>query len=240
MKSFLFIGDSHGDLAFVEHASNLARKHSAEIISVGDWGFLWPGHDQLRDLSDMLVGAGVRMYFCDGNHDDHARLKKLRGRIRVQGVHIDVNVIYQPRGSVYEDDDGTRFLFLGGAPSIDRDDRTEGLSWWPEETITEPEFQLARSAKGPIHVLVTHDAPDYPPGFSPKGTPGYRRDQTQSMRRIDALIRQHRPALHIHGHWHTRYSRAHKNGTRIIGLDCNQNDPACLSDSAFLWSRDES
>lgn len=238
MRSYCFLGDTHGDLAFAESAAKLARQHDAEVIQLGDWGFLWPGKDRLRTLSDMLIGERTAMRFIDGNHDDHPRLKKLRGRVRVRDVHIDVNVIYQPRGSVHEDEDGTRFLFLGGAPSIDRDSRVEGRSWWPEETIKDAEFDLAMSAKKPIHVLVTHDAPDFPPGFSPKGSPSYQRDQLTSMKRVDALIRRHRPEIHVHGHWHSKYERRHKNGTRIIGLDCNQNDPTYLRDSVLLWSRE--
>jgi hypothetical protein len=184
----------------------------------------------------MLVGNEINLRFCDGNHDDHARLKTLRGRVRVRGVEIAKNVIYQPRGSVHEDEDGTRFLFLGGAPSIDRDGRIEGKSWWPEETINNAEFDLAMSAKKPIHVLVTHDAPDFPPGFTPKGTPSYRRDQEKSMERVDALIRRHRPQLHVHGHWHVKYEREQE-GTAIVGLDCNTLDPAYLDAATLLWSR---
>jgi hypothetical protein len=149
---------------------------------------------------------------------------------------IAPNVIYQPRGSVHEDEDGTRFLFLGGAPSIDRDGRVEGESWWPEETITDAEHKRALSAKGPVHVLVTHDAPAFPPGFSPKGSPGYQRDQNRSMKRIDALIKRHRPPLLVHGHWHTR-ATTQRGTTRIEALDCNQLDPTYLDDSVLLWSR---
>ena len=241
MNRILFVGDTHNDLDFAESAAKLARQHDADLIQLGDWGFLGPGHpQQLDELSDMLVGLGVTMRFVDGNHDDHPHLKKLRGRVRVRGVVIAKNVIYQPRGSVHEDEDGTRFLFLGGAPSIDKARRVEGESWWSEEVITQADLNIALSAKGPIHVLVTHDAPTFPPGFAPKGTPSYQRDQLRSMKRVDALIRHHRPTLHIHGHWHSRYERLHKNGTRVIGLDCNQLDSAYLDDSTLLWSRDAS
>lgn len=237
MKPYLFVGDTHNDLDFIENAARLAQKHGAEVVQCGDWGFLWPGNNQLQELSDMLVGIGITCRFVDGNHDDHPTLRKLRGRQRrVGATQIAPHVIYQPRGSVYEDDDGTRFLFLGGAPSIDRGLRTPGKSWWSEETITEPEFSFARSAKGPIHVLVTHDAPDYPPGFSAKGTPDYRREQVRSMARVDALIRHHRPKLAVHGHWHSRYSRLHEIGTNVTGLDCNQ--ASYLDDSVILWTRD--
>lgn len=237
MKTYLFLGDTHNDLDFTDSAAQLARQHGAEIIQLGDWGFLWPGNDQLAELSDMLVGLETTLRFVDGNHDDHPRLKKLRGRVRVRGVEIAKNVIYQPRGSVHEDEDGTRFLFLGGAPSIDRASRVEGESWWPEETITDTNLHQALEVKGPIHVLVTHDAPDFPPGFSPKGSPGYRRDQELSMKRVDKLIRHHRPTLHVHGHWHTRYTRQHKRGTVIEGLNCNELDSTFLEEATLLWSR---
>jgi hypothetical protein len=239
VKKYLFLGDTHNDLAFAEEAAKLARQHDADLVQCGDWGFLWPGHDNLTELSDMLVGLDVTLLFIDGNHDDHPRLQKLCGRTRVHGVAIAKNVVYQPRGSVHEDEDGTRFLFLGGAPSIDRASRVEGKSWWPEEAITDAEFNFAMSAKGPLHVLVTHDAPAFPPGFTPKGSPKYQRDQVLSMKRVDALIRRHRPLRHLHGHWHCRYDRPHKSGTLVTGLDCNQLDPAHLDDSTLLWSRSD-
>lgn len=236
MKNYLFLGDVHNDLDFAESAANHARKHNAEIIQCGDWGFLWPGRDQLEELSDMLVGIGIILRFVDGNHDDHTRLKKLRGRVRTRGVEIAKNVIYQPRGSVHEDEDGTRFLFLGGAPSIDRDSRIEGESWWPEETIKTAEFARAKSALGPIHVLVTHDAPTFPPGFTPKGSPSYQHDQARSMGLVNKLIHHHKPTLHIHGHWHTR-ATTQCGVTRVEALDCNQLDPTYLDDATLLWSR---
>jgi hypothetical protein len=172
------------------------------------------------------------MRFVDGNHDDHPRLRKYVSACTA--TVIAPNVIYQPRGSVYEDVDGTRFLFCGGAPSIDRASRVHGRSWWPEEVITGAEFNLAASAPGPIHVLVTHDASNFPPGFSAKGTPGYQQDQEASMRQIDALIKRHRPKLHVHGHWHHHYERRHAVGTRIVGLDCNE---ARFEDAVLLWER---
>jgi hypothetical protein len=234
-KAYLLVGDPHGDMEFAARASLMARQHNAEILCLGDWGFLWPGHDQLKKLSDMLVGDGTTMYFIDGNHDDHPSLRKLIGPVREHGVTIAKSVIYQPRGSVHEDGDGTRFLFLGGAPSIDRAFRTEGRSWWPEEVITDEEFDRAFSAVGPIHVLVTHDAPAYPPGFSAKGSPDYKRACELSMKRVDKLVRKHRPLLHVHGHWHSRYERQHATGTHVVGLDCNL---ARFEDAVLLWSRE--
>jgi len=232
VKSYLFVGDTHGDLTFATAAISHAQQHSAEIIQLGDWGFYWPGSSKIKELSSTLVTYGVLMRFVDGNHDEHPRLRKHVGAC--VATPIAPGVIYQPRGSVHADDDGTRFLFLGGAPSIDRAYRTKGRSWWPEEVIADDEFDCALSEAGPVHVLVTHDAPDFPPGFSAKGTPSYRHAQELSLRRIDALLKKHRPPLHVHGHWHHRYDRQHETGTRIAGLDCNA---ARFEDAVLLWSR---
>lgn len=238
MKKFLFCGDPHGNLKYMAYVASAAKAAEAEIICAGDWGFIWPGNMQLQALSDVLVAFGVVQRFLDGNHDDHVTLRKLCTNAHDRGATIAPNVIYQPRGSVHEDEDGTRFLFLGGAPSIDRAYRVAGESWWPEETITEEEFARARAVKGPIHVLVTHDAPAFPPGFSSKGSLGYQYQQLRSMEIVDALINQHRPLLHIHGHWHSKYSRMSPYGTLIMGLDRDQPDPSDLANSTLLWSRE--
>jgi len=235
MKTYLFLGDTHGDLVFVEGAAHFARQHAAEVIQVGDWGFVWPGGTQLKQLSKILTDMGVTMRFIDGNHDEHPRLRSYISTCAA--TLIAPNVIYQPRGSVHEDEDSTRFLFMGGAPSIDRASRVVGRSWWPEETIADADFAIARDAKGPIHVLVTHDAPAFPPGFSPKGSPGYRLDQERSLTLINTLVEIHRPQLHVHGHWHRRYERLHACGTTIVGLDCNLVKPKVTDLAMLLWTR---
>ena len=57
------------------------------------------------------------------------------------------------------------------------------------------------------------------------------------MKLVDALIKHHRPALHVHGHWHFDYGRTHKIGTKIVGLNCNMTDAALLDRSTLLWTR---
>ncbi|MGN6107395.1 MAG: metallophosphoesterase family protein [Kofleriaceae bacterium] len=253
MKSYLFVGDAHGDLDFVERAARRAAQDGAEIIQVGDWGFIWPGANQVRALSRTLVLAGEiearpppTMRWVDGNHDEHPRLREACYRDadtdfmtyvapRDRGVELAAGVIYQPRASTHVDEDGTRFLFVGGAPSIDRAFRVRGRSWWPEEIISEDEFERALAVEGPVHVLVTHDAAAFPPGFGPKGDPEFQTLSQRSMEMIAALVARHRPQLHVHGHWHHRYTR-HDAGTTTEGLGCNFD---WLDQATLLWSRDE-
>lgn len=99
---------------------------------------------------------------------------------------------------------------------------------------TEAELQRAMDAPGPIHVLVTHDAPDYPPGFAPAGDAAFRKRSAQCMEMVRRIQEWHMPSLHVHGHWHKRYQRT-IGPTRLVGLDCNFGT---LSDAVLLWSRD--
>lgn len=235
--NYLFLGDTHGDLDFVARAADIAAEHDAEIIQVGDWGFIWTYQgkvvDQVKQLSIELERAGekyakppVTMRFIDGNHDHHPELRRLSGNKR-SPVNLAHNVIYQPRGSTYVDPDGTKFLFLGGAPSIDKHMRTEGRSWWSEETITEEDMKWV-GLTGWADVLVTHDAPTYPPGFMPKGDPDFRIQSALSMSYISDALKQSKAKLHVHGHWHYRYT-----ADNTIGLASNINR---FPDSYILWN----
>lgn len=231
-SNYLFLGDTHADLDFVVKACDIAAKNNAEIIQVGDFGFIWPNRgkydeNQLRTLSSVLVMHGVTMRFLDGNHDFHTKLKELAPE-RVT-TKLAPRVFYQPRGSTHVDEDGTKFLFMGGAPSIDKAFRRDGVSWWAEEEITEDDMGEALNHTS-ADVLVTHDAADYPPGFKPKGEPEFRVASKRSLNNIKELRTHLKPALHVHGHWHHAYVDG---VTR--GLDCNY--ARYFNDSVYLWSK---
>lgn len=250
MRNYLFCGDTHGYLDFAQLVAVFAAENDAEIIQVGDFGYLWPGADKLQALSDILKRAGefcakppVVMRAIDGNHDDHVRLRQKvnaaycdgDGELPGGGVRIAEGVIYQPRGSTHVDEDGTRFLFVGGAPSIDRALRTPGQSWWPEEVLTEDEFEASMNVRDDIHVLVTHDTFAFPPGYGPKGSPWHRAENALSFERIGKLIDYHEPELHVHGHWHEWVDRR-RGATRSVGLDSNYAKN--FDCAVLLWSRE--
>lgn len=243
MIPYLFVGDLHGNMAAADLAIAEAARHSATIIQVGDWGFLWGAStrtapidpdddpddfgaqlatrlnaprliDQTGELSDRLVAAGVMMRFIDGNHDVHPLLQAYPSGDN----NVAPNLTYQPRGSRYVDADGTRFVFLGGAISIDKAYRVVGRSWWPEEAITPGDVRAAER-HGHAHVLVTHDAAVLPPGISDVGVAaGHRYAAAENRAHIAAVIAALRPRLHVHGHWHRKYRR--QDGRMLtVGLD---------------------
>lgn len=239
---YLFLGDTHGDLDFAQEAIKLATDEDIiDIIQVGDWGyFLGREPDYSTALNQMLERNGVTMTFVDGNHDDHTRLRNYTeahslagGTQPGGGVLIKSNLVYQPRGSWFEDLEGTRFLFCGGAPSIDKANQMMKHTWWAEETIADEEYQTALDASGPFDVLVTHDAPKFPQDYGPKGTLQHQALNHRSMEMVAGLIEKHRPPLHVHGHWHERYTI--DNGVGVTeGLASNFDR---LYEATMIWSK---
>lgn len=113
---------------------------------------------------------------------------------------------------------GKTWMALGGAHSVDRPMRKSGVSWWPQERLTEAD--VARAIRGgPVDVIVAHDAPD---GYEIPGLPGgfppaelYQADLHRKL--VGEVVDATRPAVFYHGHYHVRYT-AQRGETRVIGL----------------------
>jgi hypothetical protein len=103
---------------------------------------------------------------------------------------------------------GLTWLALGGATSLDRVGRTEGVSWWPEEALTIADADRA-VAGGPVDVMVTHDAPA---GVTVPGAGSYLwREETMNASYLNReLLREVvdvvGPTHLFHGHFHTAYT----------------------------------
>ena len=231
MKQYLFVGDLHRDLKAALYAIQWAASIGAEILQVGDWGFLPDGlrlQDHTGALSEGLVRYGVRMRFIDGNHDNHPLLFTYSAG----EDNVAPNLTYQPRGSLHIDEDGTRFVFLGGAPSIDKDDYVPGKGWFPEEEITVEQGWLAQS-HGSADVLVTHDAPVLPPYSKPLPPSWEFTKRANHSREIIAIVTEAlQPRILTHGHYHRPYEGRYKN-TTIIGL--GQNGLSLWKEMCFPW-----
>jgi len=155
-----FIGDLHGDVGHLLEAVRALHSSGVKVaIVTGDFGFVWPGVNYKRTLDKLgrrLTALGVTLYFVDGNHEwfpeldsyssDGDGLRRLR-----------TNIIHLPRGYRVVLASGKVLAALGGANSIDREEREKGSDWWPSESITEEDL----SALGYEHadLLVGHDAP---------------------------------------------------------------------------------
>ncbi len=242
-RRLLLAGDTHASLASVRALVDAAVIESAAvIIQLGDFGY-WThtatGRTFLEGVDRELAAAGLLLVFIDGNHENHDLLRQ-NPADGTGFVPVATSVYWAPRGHrwVWE---GTTFVSLGGASSLDRRLRTPGKSWWPEEALTEDDVAAATAA-GPADVVLAHDAP---PGvldlaamrakaeasLSPPALKLLRRlaseEEIELVRRNRALlgsaIEVLRPAWLFHGHYHHRHDSvlALEDGGRVAvcGLD---------------------
>jgi hypothetical protein len=183
---------------------------------------------------------GTDVWFIDGNHEHFTKLNlDVRAAQVAAGVpegnrdpvELTPGLVYLPRGSRITVA-GRSVACVGGAASIDRADRIEGKSWFPEERINNVDIE-AVAAGGHADILITHDAP------SGWGIPGLPSDgpleeawrlelQTceQHRERVREVLELVTPSVLIHGHYHTAYEhRTAESWGRLetFGLDCNES-----------------
>ena len=212
MTLVLFVGDAHGNLAFMRHALELAKTSEADlVIQVGDFGF-WPSKSFSSIVDNDFIKGAMPLWVIRGNHD-----------FMGDAYQYLKTPTFEPGLTLLNDGwktdfDGVSVGFLGGAVSVDQDARIMGRSWWPDEVTSDDNVEAALFG-GPVDVWVTHDAVYNPPGKEPWRFQGYITDKLEVQRnKMAKVFRALRPSLHIHGHWHCRYQAPTHYG-RVIGLD---------------------
>lgn len=140
-----------------------------------------------------------KLYWCDGNHEEHPLLKQ-DGQIHE--MYEGVN--FCSRGSTLTLADGRVVLFAGGADSIDKKMRTAGHDWFAEENITNEQFDRLMSHKR-IDIVISHTSPD---SFEVHGSEGKIKDINRVA--LDAVLEKYRPSLWFFGHWHKEQTGKYK------------------------------
>ncbi|MCD7800805.1 MAG: metallophosphoesterase [Ruminococcus sp.] len=167
--SFIITGDIHGTIdirkliIYFNDKEEQFSKDDYLIIcgDVGVCGFLPFDESQTRDI---LRNLPVTTLFIDGNHENFQELNSYPINNWNGGkVHfIEDDIIHLMRGQVFNID-GTSFFTFGGAYSIDKMYRTEGISWFPEEIPNKEEYAEGWSnlEKNDFTVdyILTHSAP---------------------------------------------------------------------------------
>ena len=90
MKIYI-VGDFHGKWVY----PNYFFKHNPEeaiYLQCGDFGYL-PHFEKYRIKNFDIKNGKSKIYFCDGNHEDHESLKRLKNN------EVCPNVFYMKRGS---------------------------------------------------------------------------------------------------------------------------------------------
>lgn len=228
-------GDWHGNTHRACESVWYARLREADIVlQLGDFGFWTPGAWTARYL-DALESAcaehDVTVLWVDGNHEDHETLLQLPIDPATGLRPIRDHIAHLPRGLRWTWH-GKTWMALGGAHSVDRHERVEGRSWWPQEHLSPADIEAAISG-GPVDVMVCHDCPDGVaiPGLNPARFPAEQIATGEWHRRqVGNVVRALEPELLMHGHYHVRYSDR-LGATSVIGL---ADDSTSLRDNLMV------
>lgn len=220
------IGDSHGNDFFLRRAMELisgtggTKAVQLGDFGVGDWGQPGRGERFLDHVADIVEDEGIPLYFIDGNHED---FDSIDGWFDIHEPnddgHLEIrpNLFYIPRGSFWTWYNKNWFA-MGGAYSIDKEYRIEGISWWARETPTMAEMEkgVENVAGRPVDVMIAHDAMAETPWDRPlipiQASLQVRQD-------LSVLVREVQPKTYFHGHYHWNIDWTHPTyGTQVHGL----------------------
>lgn len=167
--SFIISGDTHGTLDIkkvIDFFEGKDGEYTEDdyLIILGDVGVCGFNPEEEKETRAILRDLPVTTLFIDGNHEHFRHLNSLPveewngGKVHV----IEKNIIHLMRGQIF-DIDGTSFFTFGGAYSVDRWCRREGISWFSEEIpnrfeMEEGWFNLEkRNFK--VDYILSHTAP---------------------------------------------------------------------------------
>lgn len=217
-----FSGDWHGFETPAADIIYLCGKAGVrKLFQVGDFGF-WPGakgSEYLDTVEMACAAAEITLYWIDGNHDWHDEIGRLTDSHGfLSPIEIRNRVHYLPRGCRITVS-GLKFGALGGAFSVDWRWRKPYISWWPEELIKGSDVDRLGDDK--LDVLLTHTSPVELPisSWVLTGSDADKADNDHNC--VAQAIRQTRPSLLVHGHWHHCYISTfpHRGGvTEVWGL----------------------
>ena len=257
-------GDWHGNTRWAVSAirqicERLHEESPKIILQAGDFGisdddgtYRWKGetcHRQtyLEALEEVLQDNDAQLWFVDGNHENHDFLARIREELTddplepVPLVPSAFHVYHLPRGYRWSWH-GRTWMALGGAVSVDKNLRTEGISWFPQEEVTDAQEAAAVSG-GRIDVLLSHDAPTDVPlslGTPPlEWLPMIPRAEAH-RRRFQYICEAVKPSVIFHGHYHMpgdRVFSARWGTCHAISLDCDgtQGNWGILDTRTMEW-----
>ena len=209
-KRLMLAGDWHHDTSIATRTIEQAAEMEVDtILQLGDLGF-WPerpdvGPGFMTTLATHLMYFGVRMFWVDGNHEDHRLLNPGSGTGMLR--HL-------PRGFRW-DWWGKTWMSVGGGVSVDKKFRTEGFDWFPEETLSATQIRHC-CRPGKVDIIVSHDCPGRVsiPGLKYGVYPADAIADSEAHRGvIDGICDVTRPEWLFHGHYHVFY------GTKVDDLN---------------------
>lgn len=180
-----FIGDVHGKF---KHYHEIIDECAASI-QVGDMGvgfrkfhgdLVWSPNPSFDKMSK------GRHLFIRGNHDNPEVCKNQKYWIQDGSL---VNGVY----------------CLGGATSIDRAWRTEGIDWWSDEECSQEDLDRMTEEYAEIkpNIVCTHECPE---SIANEILSAFNKvkinDKSRTRLALERMFYLHQPKYWVFGHWH--------------------------------------
>lgn len=204
----LIVGDLHGNW---ESLNYLIESQLPDVVlCCGDFGW-WPVNKyNKKDWTKGIKPGKAKIYWCDGNHENHSCLPQ-DGKIH----EMYEGVFFCSRGSKLTLPDGRTVLFAGGADSIDKNRRTPGYDWFPEEVINNKDLDKMLNV-GKVDIVVSHTCPT---SFLSRLRDGNSdKVQDPSCVALEHVLNRCKPTCWFFGHWHIECSGVNK-GCSWYALD---------------------
>lgn len=204
-------GDIHGQFNPFLYILENGNYSGSSIFIAGDiglgFGLFQDDLETFKSIEKRLKKIDVNLYLIRGNHDNPLLwswdyvLPELKNY-----PHIHVVKDYQ-----FVELEGHKIVCIGGATSVDRDQRTEGRDWWKGESVIEYN-QLDSYKMKDIDTVITHAAPIFcPPGDHDIRNVSYdilcrsREDREILKRLYFDLIQITKVENWFYGHYHKAY-----------------------------------
>lgn len=199
-------GDTHGNFERILKWAETTKPNKDKdfLFILGDFGYIWDNKRTSfeKDNLDFISCLPFTTLFIDGNHENHERLNSMRvvNFNRGKAHKVYDSIYHLMRGQVYEIA-GKRIFTFGGASSIDKHLRTEGISWWKEEEFNYREANIAYENLNKIgwevDYVLTHSAP-----FSIRDKLFESNKPSSTERMLEAMLRNIKFKRWYFGHYH--------------------------------------
>mgnify|MGYP003307100037 CR=1 FL=1 len=158
-------GDLHGNftplLKFSKSIKGKALTKKDYVIVLGDFG-LWP--ETLTQIKELGQRLNFTLLFIEGNHEHYPTLESFPKKHLFGGwVHDVLGIYHLCRSEIYTlplDSKKITIAVCGGGDSKDKNKRTEGVDWFPQEQISESDvltlFENAKKYDMQVDYFLSH------------------------------------------------------------------------------------
>lgn len=216
-------GDWHGNLSWARTISRALPHLAPDVLTMlhlGDWWM--PSEETDWAFAETAIS---RIYVTLGNHEQWDEATEALNAHPGEAVRVSKLIWLLPRPARLTIG-GREVLSLGGASSVDRGSRQEGLTWWPDEAITD-EHVAAAIAGGPADLMLTHESPADTPVRPVREilrsnphwfTKTALEAAAESRARVSQVWDAVRPELLAHGHMHVGAGGKSADGRRVASF----------------------